>query len=359
MGFYEQITVVSFIIPILILAVFCKKLKYKWVIVLPLLNTSIFALYYLHFSDVGQIASRGQLISGHYLYHTENVFKNIRHLVFSEQWLMIRNGAARGLEIVSRSGLWLMMMSVAVVILSVCCSKNQKIIHDPNKALVIKLVLSVFLFILPFAPFFVIENTYIANRNVFLSLFAIGLLAETLLGAAFKWDRMKIGIAVISGVMCAAFLLANISEINDYKNVSMIDREIAANVANAYAQDDENGEDGALLFNAEDLYTEVTQRHFSNCIAADWALTGAVQSLTDAIHIGVVQPVKKGAVGIPITPEKNYSYYGMNDNLEVFRLNGTWRDGDLILMKEDGSLFGTVIRDDKGNQVLELPAPQS
>lgn len=354
MGFYEQITVISFIIPVIIFVFYYKKLKHKWVIALSFFNISIFVFYYKYFNNVGQIASRGQLISGGFLSHTKNVIKAIRNLAFNEQWLMIKNGIARGLELVVSNGYWLIILIITVVILSICSSISLKSTNN-NKNIAKKLILSFILFFLPFAPFFVLDKIYIANRNVFLSLFSIGILVETLLCVAFKWDKMKIGVSIINGVMCALFLLTNVSEINDYRNVSMIDQEIVTNLAHAYSQADENGKDGTLLFNAKDIYTDVTQKHFSNCTAADWALTGAVQSLANDIPFGVVHPIKKEVpINIPIIPEINYSYYGINENLEIFHLDGAWSGEDLILKKDDGSVFGVIISDGEGNQALNI-----
>lgn len=353
MGFYEQITIFAFAIPVVIFVLCFKELKHKWGIILPFLNLSIFGFYYIYFRDVGQIASRGKLVSGDLLSHTENVMKTIRKLVLQEQWLMIKNGVIRGLELAVSNVFGFIVSLAAIVLLSVYCCKNLRSLNDNQKSVVAKLLLSIFLFILPFGPFFILDNTYMANRNVFLSLFAMGLLIETLVCLFFKWDKRKIGPSMITGALCIAFLLTNFSEINDYRNISRIDQQIITNLAQAYTPTDDIG-DGTLLFNAKDIYTDVTQRHFSNCTAVDWSLTGAVQSLACDVQLGILRPVKAGAMHLSITPESRYLYYGISDNLEIFTLNGVWRDDELVLMKDDGSIFGVVASDDKGKQTFEI-----
>jgi hypothetical protein len=40
--------------------------------------------------------------------------------------------------------------------------------------------------------------------------------------------------------------------------------------------------------------------------------------------------------------------------LEVFQLNGSWQNNALVLTRDDGSLFGAIITDDKGYQTLKV-----
>ena len=357
MGFYEQITFFTFLCPLFILIVLIKKIKHKIILIIPFINIFLFAAFYKYFSDVGQIASRGQFLDENYISHTKDVLRSIRHLVVNEQISMYQQGIVRGFNLIIKDGNWpiLVLFAVIAIVLSIHCSFRLKVINENYTKSIKKIIIAVFLFIIPFAPFFVLKLIYITNRNAFVSLFAIGLVAEVLLYIILKWDKRRIVIGLISGVMVFLFLLTNTSELQDYRNVSEADQEIVNNLTEAYIQRSDNGKDGTLLFNTKDIYVDVTLKHFSNCTAADWALTGAVQALRSDAHLGVIQPIKKNEkIILPIVPIKKYAFYGIGDSKEVFHLNGTWNGDELLLYKDDGSLFGIVIKDNNGSQIFKV-----
>ena len=143
------------------------------------------------------------------------------------------------------------------------------------------------------------------------------------------------------------FIIVNAAEVNDYRNVSLIDHEIATNLSEALeeAKGQEWSNHEVIVFNAKPLYITPTSKHFSNITAVDWALTGAMRSiLRRPEKLNSLHPAAAGQKA-PISRDQldRCILIGMDSERDAFPLQGSWTPaGTFELRLDSGKLFGTV-----------------
>jgi hypothetical protein len=347
LGFYEQVIVFSFVGILLLMAVNFKRQKNKWICVIPFINIAIIGAYYLKFSSAGNMASRGLLLSNEYLSHTINVFKKIRELTTVTPGSQIKHGIINGIELLTadRAVLYTLLAILVSTALGILYAREK--IADSRKATAAKFLLGLFLIILPFAPFFALQTLWIVFRNAFISIIGIGLVAESLSGALFSRWNLKVFRGIAAGAAVFIFILGNVAEVNDYRNVSLIDHEIAMNLSEALeeAKGQDWGNYEVIVFNTKSLYITPTSKHFSNITAVDWALTGAMRSiLRRPEKLNFLHPAAAGQkASISRDQLDRCILIGMDSARSAFPLQGSWTsDGEFELRLASGKLFGTV-----------------
>lgn len=346
LGFYEQVIAFSFIGILLLIAVNFRRQKNKWISVIPFVNITILGSYYLMFGGTGNIASRGQLLRGEYIQHTINVYKRIKELMTVVPGSLIKHGAINGVQLLfaDRAVVYTLLAILVSAALGVFCAREKS--ADSWKTSVIKFVTGLYLVFLPFAPFFVLQVIWIVHRNAFISIIGVGLIVESLAGTLFsKWD-LKIFRGIAAGVAVFVFILGNVAEINDYRNISRIDNEIVANLANAL--EEAKGQDWinyeVIVFNTKPIYIKTTSRHFSNSTGSKWALAGAMRSILRQRSLIMLDLVVEGQkVLINRDKLEKCVFIGMDSERRAFPLKGEWKsDGELELWLENKELFGKV-----------------
>ncbi|HHY95814.1 MAG TPA: hypothetical protein GX513_12525 [Firmicutes bacterium] len=396
LGFYEQVIAFSFAGAILLLLANSRLLRkphgrmaFPVPFLLSFINLTVIGLWYKAFSHLGNVATRGQLVTGNYLGHTVQVLRGIQTLLGPYQWQMLKAGTGRGLELIlaDRAYLYLLLALAASTLLAVLAAREMRAWQRPSigaqgkttgvrpavdlLASAAEFTLGALLVFLPFAPFFLLKDAWIYNRSAFLSLLGLSLMAEALVnGAVWAAGRGRL-LAILRGALLGAlvfgFLLANTAEVAAYREVSLSDKQICQEfigAAEKAAPDWDSKE--ILLFNAKPVYARLTGNHFTNCTASDWALMGAVQVTRGNRRIGHIYPVPEG--GQFVLPQQKLQssplYLGIDDRMTVFPLSGKWiettRDGaTLELRKADGNLFGkaTPAADDRDQFCFSLAKP--
>lgn len=346
LGFYEQVIAFSFIGGMLLIVVNFKRLKSKWVSLIPVVNIAIIGFYYFWFRDTGNMANRGQLLSGSYIQHTIEVFDKIRELTINVPASMIKHGTINGAQLLlSDRAVVFSLLAVIVSILFGIFFAHEKL-TTIWKGLIIKVVVGFALVILPFAPFFVLQTTWIVHRNAFISIIGVGLIAEGGAGILFsKWD-LKVFRGIVAGMVVFVFLLCNVAEVNDYRNVAEMDSKITANMA--VALEEAAGQEwinrDIVVFNTKKLYVSTTSRHLSNCTGVNWALAGAMCSI---LRLNAPLSVETVATGMTMAISRERLeecvFVGMDSEGRSFPLIGEWRSiPELELRRTDGAVFGEV-----------------
>ena len=346
LGFYEQIIAFSFIGILLLMAVNFKRQKNKWINIIPFFNILIVVVYYIAFSNTGNVASRGQIIKEHYIQHSVSVLNRIGELIIYSPASIVKHGLINGTQllIADRAIVFTLIAVLISIVLGVQYSKEK--VSDSWRSSVIKLILGVFLVFVPFAPFFVLQSIWIVYRNAFISLIGVGLIIESLASIIFmRWDIRSLR-GIVAGIVVFIFLVGNVAELNDYRSVSKIDNEIVTNISETLEK--EKGQDWydreIIVFNTKPLYINPTSKHFSNSTAADWALCGAMGSILRKQNLGGFHPVTDGK-NIKISTEiiKMSVLIGLDDNKKAYILEGVWKtDKQLELRLENGDVFGVV-----------------
>lgn len=347
LGFYEQVIAFSFIGILLLMMVNLKRQRNKWICVVPFFNAAIIGSYYMKFSSTGNMASRGQLLSSEYTRHTINVFKKIRELMTVAPGSQIKHGIINGTELLlaDRAVLYTLLAIIVSAALGIFYAREKA--ADSWRTTAVKFILGLFMIVLPFAPFFVLQTLWIVFRNAFISIIGIGLVAESLAGALFSRWNLKVFRGIAAGVAVFVFILGNAAEVNDYRSISSIDHEIAMNLSealeNAKGQDWSDYE--VLVFNTKPIYITPTSKHFSNCTAVDWALTGAMRSiLRHPEKLNMLTPVAAGQKALINRDQLDQSILvGMDSERNAFPLQGRWTsDFELEIRLRNEELFGTV-----------------
>lgn len=346
LGFYEQVIAFSFVGILLLIAVNFKRQKNKLITIIPFANIAILAAYYISFSSSGNMASRGQLLRSDYIQHTINVYRRIKELMTVIPAKLIKHGVINGVQLIltDRAVFFVLLALLVSVALGFLYSREK--VTDSWKSCTIKFFIGLFLIFLPFAPFFILQTIWIVHRNTFISLIGVGIIVEGLAGIFFmKWDlRILRGIA--AGAVIFVFLLGNVAELNDYRNISRIDNEIAANLSGAL--EDAQGKDWysheVIVFNTRPIYITPTSRHFSNSTGSDWALTGALSSILRQRSIKMLYPVVDGQKAlINVEKLKKCILVGMDTERHAFPLVGEWKSDSLLELRlENGEIFGNV-----------------
>lgn len=347
LGFYEQVIAFSFAGILLLMAVNFKIQKNKWICVIPFINVAIIGSYYLMFSSAGNMASRGLLLKSGYTRHAINVFKKIRELMTVIPGSQIKHGIINGTKLLLSNSAVLYTLLAVLVSAALGIFYAREKAADSWKSTAVKFLLGLFLIVLPFAPFFALQTLWIVFRNAFISIIGIGLVAESLAGALFSKWNLKVFRGIAAGAAVFIFIVGNAAEVNDYRNVSLIDYEIAMNLSEAL--EEAEGQDWSnyevLVFNTKPLYIAPTSKHFSNITAVDWALTGAMRSiLRRPEKLNFFYPVV-AAQKAQISRDQldQCILIGMDSARNAFPLQGSWiSDSEFELRLDSGKPFGTV-----------------
>lgn len=368
LGFYEQVIAFSFIGILALMVVNFKRFKFKWIVLIPLLNIAVLGAYYVKFSNTGNMASRGTLLKGDYIHHTINVYKRIKELMTTVPASQLKHGVINGANLLmnDKAVVYILLALAVSAVIGIFYARED--VNATVKKSIAKFLIGLFLIFLPFAPFFVIQLIWIVHRNTFISIIGMALVIESLADAFFgrfePWSRFKgndqkpsaaprfpdlflrILRGIAAGLIVFVFLLGNAAELHDYKNISEIDNEIVHNIAGTLEK--VKGHDWnkyeAVIFNTKPIYITPTSRHFSNSTGSDWALTGAASSILRQHSISMLYPVADGKT-LQMSREKfkQCTLIGMDDKRNTFPLKSEWKSGtELELKLVDGSLFGKV-----------------
>lgn len=258
--FYEQCLIFSFV-----LSVFFLVYKNKRLVLIPVLNLILTAVYYVLFSGKGAFSNRNEL--GFKLLPI--IYSNIK--IFSEVFYkMIVN---------AKFILLFIPLCIAFYFVFKRFNCNKKV--NTRKSI----FLAVLIFLLPYAPFVFLKNSYISLRNVIFALIATGMIL----------DNINIPKKISHITFClilSVFLLSSANEVMQYKKVHEIDKTICENIINSKLIQDNKT---YYLVGAKPLYTDISvyfNEHIHNVTQSNWALTGALRAYSKNLNIKNVIPVQ-------------------------------------------------------------------
>lgn len=359
MGYYEQVIALSFFGVLLLLAVNWRAIKHKWIVSLPCINFFAIAMYYKAFSKIGNVAVRGEFVKSNFIKHTMLVLDEVTDVFGQVHIPFYTNGFPRGMDVLlsNDSYIFLLLLLLFSFAAAVFAYKDKNI--GSIKINIFKIVVGFVLFWVPFGPNFLLELVWICIRNAFTSFIGLALIIDGVLGIFF---RGKIGTLLKGlGVFIATFvfLVVNVSEITDYKNVSEADQKMSANIIAAVKDPGFlEGKKSVIIFNTKSSYIEQNyyfRDHIHNVSSSDWALTGGVRGIARNEKILYLRPVSDGEKA-KINKEvwDTYIIMGMKDDLSVFPLNiQKQANGDVQLFAKDGRLFGTAYMEDKDKYIFK------
>lgn len=247
--FYEQTAVLSLVLGLW----FAHRERLK---IIPIVNGLFFILYYVLFAGAGRFGNRSKI--------TLPDLAKIKDIViafcdgfFVKHWQLIINGTRRGFSILC-DNYWLFAL-VAVVIIAVLFMIKQ----DKGRS---GAGLGFALFVLPLAPYLVVLQP-LSFRAFMPSLVGLGIIAD----GVIKNYPLKVA---LSAVLIPVFLAVGISEVTDFRTVSLTDRAMAQRIINT----------GAKSFTRQESVNDLNvlyMQHITNVSESDWAMTGCIRAITN------------------------------------------------------------------------------
>lgn len=348
LGYYEPVVLLGFVCALFLILPNIKSKVGKIAGIATIVNYYIIAIYYNSFSARGQLTVRGELAEGGTIEDYYETLKNIFQMLGNNDIYFYARGFMRGFNVILEDGAYL-FLAIAVIfsILVFFASKKDSIERRLSKNLR-KLLLGIILFIAPFVLFFIIQFNWISFRNAFTSFIGLGLILEALFDMGTVNLFLRRTKDVLICVVVFVFLIVNVSELTDFRAVSLADEKVADGIIEASSGLGLlEGEKGAYIFNARDSYVELNKEyneHINNITSSDWLLTGALRGVSENIDIKMLAPV---FINKPVYlfPDKyeDYIFLGIDDDLSVHVLDYE-RLGDFIYMlyRNDGTLFGRL-----------------
>ena len=320
-GFYEQIIVFNFVFTLLIIALHYRNLGYDKakIITVPFASLFIIAAYYLAFWNHGKVATRGAIVSDGFISHFAGAARNIWRLVTTRNFDMINTGFF-GFFDVPINILQILILLLVLAFAYVCASKIFEGEEDSENAVYIKALVGLVLAIAPFAPFFLLENNFMAFRNVFPSVFGIAMIIDAIveLISRFRIGRMAAG--GLTGVVCVVFFLASVTEINNYRLIEIDDHIIAANFLDTFRETGYSDQTQVIVLNSRFLFTETSREGFENISSSDWAFLGKLNAHSDEFYFRAVFPVVDGWGFPKELLDGEVLLLGMDCSMNVFHL---------------------------------------
>lgn len=346
-GFYEQIIVLCFFGCLILCTANFKRISNKLILLVPFINLIAILTFYGYFSSVGNMATRGQIVKRNFIEHTLAVFSKIRDHLQYGQIHMYKQGLFKGIRLlIDDKAVLFAILAITISLFVVHICKNEK--YDTSlKTNSIKLVLGIFLIIIPFAPFFLLETVWMASRNSFLSFLGLALVSEAIINIILRGKYLAILRGIIAGVFVLFFIIINTARISEYRATyntdNLIISEFVDNLNKIDGSFNENST--VIIFNTEKTYIDPTGPNIWSCTGNYWAFMGALKARTGDPMVSDIFPVKNNTtLSLPEDRLRSSIYLGMNiKDLKIFPLKGKWENNNtLVLRLQDGSIFGNV-----------------
>lgn len=263
-GFYEQISIISFLGAALIFLSAPKK--YFKEFILAAISLILIASYYLLFGKMGDNSLRLGIDHEFYL----NIGKNLSalsKLFFTKQLPLYTKGFIRGLDYIKSAGSWLWLFTLFIITYFLFSVYPKEKSYCFSKQ---KFIAGIILFIAPALPFFVLKDPWLNFRNVVPSALGFAIIADEI----FKVFKNKV--KYIAAFLCIFLCICNVSEVMDYNKTAQNDLKIIKEIQDSYS-----GENTIYYEITTPYY--LTQNspyhdHIMSIVGSDWGLTGSVRA---------------------------------------------------------------------------------
>jgi hypothetical protein len=349
--FYEQIIALGFVSSLLLL-LWKKKQFNKWhVFALPVLNTALIAGYYILFKAGGNAAQRGNLDGADPLWlHIAGVFHQFYDIAYTVHSDYYTQALPHAIRMLIQTKSYAYFLAIVIVSIGIgWAAWRMKRSKDGSKRIGIRLLIGLIAAVVPLAPFFLIQDTGLALRNVFPSMVGLAILVDALLDLFDSSMASRMVYGALAACLSFVFILAGVADIQDYKRVSQIDRSVAEQIVKVGSQQHKmSGTYPAYLFGAQESLVPVNVfflNHIRNVTSSDWALSGSVRAVGHNPNFPVITPVT--AKDDFIVPEKDLhtgllmGLASQHGKITVIPLHAEKKsNGDYRLLKMDGTQFG-------------------
>ncbi|MFT9849664.1 hypothetical protein [Aneurinibacillus sp. REN35] len=342
-GMYEQIIAMGAGSAIAIL-LWKGRQRLVW---LPILNVVIIGLYYVVFKEGGNAATRGQIVPlERLLVHTGGVFHEFYDIVVLLHAKFYSIGFGRGLRLLVENQSYMYMIAISILSLAIGWTvfrflhARQQPYHPK-----VQLLAGVLLIVLPLSPFFILDKSGLALRNVLPPLLGFALFIDGLLLFLIKKEKGKLLYSAILGCLTCIFIVVNVADIVDYKRVSQTDRYVAEQIiAQGHQSGKLDGNHAIYLFGADKELVEVGVpflNHVRSTASSDWALTGNVRALANNRYFPTVRPILQNEKIVINEEMKHGILLGLEPDMRVVPLRLVNRGETYELLRLDHTRFNS------------------
>lgn len=293
-GFYESVTVFSGLIQGLIILKFTiadRTYNRLMLLGIPAFSTAAVLIYYKAAANIGVLGSRTTEFSltdiGSRL---RELFSQFGYIFTAGLYKTTAVGFLDGLNALTRAGLAGVFTGLLVLAVSASCAFfSRKYTFSARTTLCVPVGL--LLIFLPLLPNILVPDVWLTYRSIVVCLPGFCVLFAPLLAYFFKNKYVKTAAVFI---ITAVFLVGCFNEVNTYKAVSQLDRQIVNEVLENLDEKVLSGEKGAVLVLEKEVFTPQTsyyKDHVKSVFYADWAVTGAVRAAAKNTKIKTITPV--------------------------------------------------------------------
>ncbi|MFZ5989950.1 MAG: hypothetical protein ACOYWZ_22865 [Bacillota bacterium] len=352
LGFYEQIIALSFFCTIAVFTLYFKVLRHKWITILPVFNFAVMAFWYKALGNSGNMAARGQLVKGDFVIHTKNVIKAVRDVWKNDLVDLYKTSIPNGFKIILSNNSYAFLILIIVLGILIYYIALKENLKTDIKTNIIKFIIGLSIFVIPFLPFFLINLIWICNRNLFISFIGLGIMIESVLNAVSKNNILKNMRALLLGLIVFLFMTANVYELTYYRRTGLIDMEITSKISKIPEIDEGKN---LIVLNTRSHYIKSTAKRAGNCTGSNWALLGALQAQQNKyIRVRHAFPLPdKAETPIERSILENSVILGIDDRLNIFPLQIIRTEKNTVYVSRlNGEEFGYLKF--KNNQYAEF-----
>ena len=350
-GFYEQIVVFNFIFTCTVIFLSYHKIqkRSRLIVSVPFLSTAFMVLFYFLLAPHGKVASRGELVPFNELFgHVTRVILSIANLLINVNWDISINGFFKGMTLIGAPlqliGFLVVVIFTVVTFLSL--TKKYLAFEDSfSEKYLLRLFIGFILTMTAFGPFYVLQNPFMAPRTVYPAIFGIAIFLDTLLTMAssikifnFRFEMLK---PIVSTMLIIPFFIIYIAEVNNFRLLEEVDRQVMSNFLSAFAETDIHEETTIILFNTQYTYAETTtQGHrLENITSSDWALKGKANATSDEFRFTDMQPIQNERLISREWATNEKGLFGIDEDLNIYHL---YLNNNTLLVNNTDVVFGTL-----------------
>lgn len=278
--FYEQALIFS-----CVTTVFFLFFKNKKLTAIPILNIVLTGGYYIICAPFDRFSARAEIgfkIFPHIKSLAEIFFSVLPKMIFKSKYLILS----------------IIIFIVLIFILYKFCNTCQR------KSFY-GIIYAMLVFVCPFAPYFILKNSYLSLRSTFFAVTALGIFLDNI-------TLSKRTANTVSALVLSLFLAGSASEFFEYKSVYETDKTICENIINSHLIEDNKT---YYLIGAKRMYNNINApfaEHILNVTQADWSLTGAVRAYSHNKNIKRIIPIENESL-----TTQNYEKIYIDGNLEI------------------------------------------
>jgi len=327
-GFYEQIIVFNFAFTLLIIMLnysFLRRRR-KLIISVPFISTIAIGLFYIIFWNRGKVSTRGTIASSMGS-HFVNTTRGVVNLLTRRQYVATRDSLVGFIFMdinIIQIFILLLVIAFTIWLFVGFVKKSSSLLYREENKFTVRLIMGILLTILPFAPFYVLQNNHLSFRLIYPSIFGIAIVFDTILDliSNIKISRLSFYfVKPAAALLIIPLFMANVGLLNDYRLIEKTDITIATNFLDAFRETGASDEAQIFLFDSQILYTETATNHLENVSSSDWAMLGIVNSTSRDYYFARILPVREDETWIHQDMfENEVVYLGINEDLEVFEL---------------------------------------